>query len=390
VKTRFADPILVTRPYLPPLEEYKRGLEEVWGNQWLTNNGPLLRRFQSGLSEYLGIHEQNLSLFSNGTLALEIIFHAMGFCGYEVITTPFTFVATSHALRRVGAIPVFADIDPVTLCLDPKSVEKLITPRTRAIVPVHVYGCPCDVVRFDRMAQEYGLKVVYDAAHAFGVKVGGRSIAEYGDASMFSFHATKLFHSIEGGLLVVKDRSLQMKVDQLKNFAIVSETECVDVGTNAKMNELQALMGLLNLKVADELIAHRKAIYEAYQAVFRESCSVELLARPETAYGLSVGHNYAYCPVLLGDFETRERTYADLMQYNVFSRRYFYPLLTDFAPYADSRKPLPVSEDSASRVLTLPTYHGLALDEVKTIAQLVMQIAVPHAQAHSSERPPHG
>jgi dTDP-4-amino-4,6-dideoxygalactose transaminase len=362
----------------------------VWGNQWLTNNGPLLRRFQSGLSEYLGIHEQNLSLFSNGTLALEIIFHAMGFCGYEVITTPFTFVATSHALRRVGAIPVFADIDPVTLCLDPKSVEKLITPRTRAIVPVHVYGCPCDVVRFDRMAQEYGLKVVYDAAHAFGVKVGGRSIAEYGDASMFSFHATKLFHSIEGGLLVVKDRSLQMKVDQLKNFAIVSETECVDVGTNAKMNELQALMGLLNLKVADELIAHRKAIYEAYQAVFRESCSVELLARPETAYGLSVGHNYAYCPVLLGDFETRERTYADLMQYNVFSRRYFYPLLTDFAPYADSRKPLPVSEDSASRVLTLPTYHGLALDEVKTIAQLVMQIAVPHAQAHSSERPPHG
>jgi dTDP-4-amino-4,6-dideoxygalactose transaminase len=240
------------------------------------------------------------------------------------------------------------------------------------------------------MAQEYGLKVVYDAAHAFGVKVGGRSIAEYGDASMFSFHATKLFHSIEGGLLVVKDRSLQMKVDQLKNFAIVSETECVDVGTNAKMNELQALMGLLILKVADELIAHRKAIYEAYQAVFRESCSVELLARPETAYGLSVGHNYAYCPVLLGDFETRERTYADLMQYNVFSRRYFYPLLTDFAPYADSRKPLPVSEDSASRVLTLPTYHGLALDEVKTIAQLVMQIAVPHAQAHSSERPPHG
>jgi len=366
----FTKSILVTRPYLPPLEEYKAGLEEIWANQWLTNSGPVLKRFHSGLATYLGVSESNLSLFNNGTLALEIIFQAMGLAGGEVVTTPFTFVATSHALKRIGAEPVFADIDPQTLCLDPVAAEKMITPRTKAIVPVHVYGHPCDVNAFDELGRKYGLKIIYDAAHAFGVKVGGKSIATYGDASMFSFHSTKLFHSIEGGLLVFKDPALQQKVDQLKNFAILSETECADVGTNAKMNEMQALMGELCLKVVDQLIEKRKAIYSVYQEAFHET-PLHLLECPESIYEMFLEHNYAYCPVLFKDFDTRERIYRRLKEYNVYSRRYFYPLLTEFAPYRDSKSVTPISRDVSSRVLSLPTYQSLDIEDVKSVARLL-------------------
>lgn len=371
----FSIPIYVTRPYLPPLDEYKAGLEEIWSNQWLTNNGPVLKRFHTQLAQYLDIPEANMSLFNNGTLALEIIFQAMGLAGGEVITTPFTFVATSHALKRIGAEPMFADIDPETLCLDPVAAEKMITPRTKAIVPVHVYGHPCDVNAFDELGRKYGLKIIYDAAHAFGVKVGGQSIATYGDASMFSFHSTKLFHSIEGGLLVFKDSALQQKVDQLKNFAILSETECVDVGTNAKMNEMQALMGELCLKVVDLLIEKRKAIYSAYQKAFHGT-KIQLLECPATMNTLSVEHNYAYCPVLMKSFEERERIYTELKKYNVFSRRYFYPLLTEFDPYLNSHGSGNVvcAYEAASRVLTLPTYHELTLDVAAEIAEYVIKI----------------
>ena len=364
---KFPQPILVTRPYLPPLEEYKRGLEEIWANQWLTNNGPVLKRFHASLAKSFGIPETHLSLFNNGTLALELIFQAMGLTGGEVVTTPFTFVATAHAIKRIGAEPVFADIDPQTLCLDPIATEKMITPRTKAIVPVHVYGHPCDVDAFDRLGRKYGIKIIYDAAHAFGVKIDGKSIACYGDASMFSFHSTKLFHSIEGGLLVFKDPALQIKVDQLKNFAILSETECVDVGTNAKMNEMQALMGEQCLNVIDTLIAHREAIYEVYRRAF-ENEPVRLLDRPKSMYGKAVVHNYAYCPVLFDSFDVRETVYRRLKEFNVFSRRYFYPLLTDFAPYVCGKGACPVAEDVAARVLTLPTYDGLNVDDVKAIA----------------------
>ena len=233
---QFEKPILVTRPYLPSLEQYKEGLEEIWSNQWLTNNGPVLQRFHSEISSFLDIPENNMSLFNNGTLALEIIFHAMGLAGGEVITTPFTFVATAHAIKRIGATPVFADIDPETLCLSPAAVERKITSRTKAIVPVHVYGHPCDVEGFQRLSEKYGVPIIYDSAHAFGVKINGKTIAEWGDANMFSFHSTKLFHSIEGGLLTYKDSAIKEQVDNLRNFAIKSDTECVDVGTNAKMN----------------------------------------------------------------------------------------------------------------------------------------------------------
>lgn len=359
--TRFDEPILVTRPYLPPLEEFKRGCEEVWQNQWLTNNGPMLQKFQKALSEYLGVPETNLALFNNGTLALELGYYALGLAGGEVITTPFTFVATSHALKRIGATPVFADIDPETMCLSPEQAEKLITPNTKAIVPVHVYGNKCDMAGFRQLGEKYGIKIIYDAAHAFGVKD-----LDFGDMSMFSFHPTKLFHSCEGGLLVFKDPAVQTKLHELRNFAIHSETECVDVGSNAKMNELQALMGLLCLGKIDELLAYRQKIYATYEETLGGCTKVKLVSRSA---------NKAYVPVLFKDFATRERVYEELKaKCNVFTRRYFYPLLTDFAPYAYARGTCPVAEDIASRVLTLPTYYGLSLADVRAIAENVKEL----------------
>lgn len=359
---RFDKPILVTRPYLPPIEDFKRGCEEIWANQWLTNNGPMLKKFQTALSEYLGVPETNLALFNNGTLALELGYYAMGLAGGDVITTPFTFVATSHALKRIGANPIFADIDPETLCLDPAKVEKLITPRTKAIVPVHVYGNTCDVEGFEKLREKYGVKIIYDAAHAFGVK----DILSYGDMSMFSFHPTKLFHSCEGGLLVFKEAAVQQKLYELRNFAIHSETECVDVGSNAKMNELQALMGLTCLKHIDELLARRRAIYEAYAEAFADCSTIRLIPYSQ---------NKAYVPVLFKDFATRERVYVELKERcNVFTRRYFYPLLTEFAPYVYARGACPNAEDLSSRVLTLPTYYGLSLEDVRSIAESISEI----------------
>lgn len=383
---RFIEPILVTRPYLPDLEEYKEGLAEIWKNQWLTNNGPMVRKFQTELSRYLQVPETNMALFVNGTLALELGYKAMGLFGGEVITTPFTFVATSHALRRVGARPVFADIDPEALCLDPAKVELLIKPGiTKAIVPVHVYGNVCDIEGFNRLSEKYGIPIIYDAAHAFGVtmgqveKVGGggqrcdsTSIGVAGDMSMFSFHPTKLFHSCEGGLLVFKNAEVQNRLFELRNFAIHSELECTDVGSNAKMNELQALMGLCCLRKIDELLDYRQKIYEAYSEIFnnpRYNYNSQLRLLPYSA-------NKAYVPVLFKDYETRERVYTELKEKcNVFSRRYFYPLLTDFAPYEYAKGTCPVAEDVASRVLTLPTYYGLDLDDVRDIAKNILEFA---------------
>ena len=375
----FNNPILVTRPYLPDLGDFKKGLEEIWANRWLTNNGPMLQRFQGELSRYLGVPETNLALFSNGTLALELGYYAMGLSDGDVITTPFTFVATSHALKRIGAKPVFADIDPETMCLSPEAAEKLITPRIKAIVPVHVYGNVCDVEGFERLGEKYGVKIIYDAAHAFGVKRrfekfegfeklkdGVRSIGWCGDMSMFSFHPTKLFHSCEGGLLVFKDAKVQEKLFELRNFAIHGELSCTDVGSNAKMNELQALMGLECLKKIDELLDYRQKIYKTYEEVFADCPEVRLVPYSQ---------NKAYVPVLFKDFETRERVYTELKEKcNVFSRRYFYPLLTDFAPYEYAKGTCPVAEDLASRVLTLPTYYGLPLEDVKLVAENVKEI----------------
>lgn len=359
---RFENPILVTRPYLPDLEAFKAGVDEIWHNQWLTNNGPMVKRFHAALAERLGVPETNLALFSNGTLALEMGFKALGLAGGEVVTTPFTFVATSHALVRIGAKPVFADVDPETLCLSPAAAEKFITPRTKAIVPVHVYGNVCDTAGFDALSEKYGIPVVYDAAHAFGI----RDVEKHGAMSMFSFHPTKLFHSCEGGLLVFKDAALQQKLFDLRNFAIHSELECVDIGTNAKMNELQALMGLLCLENLDGLLERRRLIFDAYRAALDGVPGITLLRHSE---------NCAYVPVLFRDFATRERVYAELKtQCNVFARRYFYPLLTDFAPYAYAKGTCPVAEDAARRVLTLPTYDALSPEDATAVAENVKEL----------------
>lgn len=372
----FEKPILVTRPYFPPLEDFKAELEKIWKNQFLTNNGPVLQEFQARLSEYLDIPKNRLDLFNNGTLALEVGLYALDLSGYEVITTPFTFVATAHAIKRIGAIPVFADIDPENLCLSPEACEKLITPKTRAIVPVHVYGHPCDVEGFEKLAKKYDLKIIYDAAHAFGVRLNGRSIADYGDMSMFSFHPTKLFHSCEGGLLAFANPELQANLERLRNFAILSETKCVDVGTNAKMNELQATMGNLCLNAVDRLIAYRRSIHETYERAFA-GCSkvrmVSVTSANSSVKAAALVRNDAYCPVLFDDFETREKVYTELKKYNVFSRRYFYPLLTDFTPYLDGNA-TPIAKDAAARVLTLPTYDNLHLKDVRKIAEIIKTI----------------
>ena len=366
VMKRFEEPILVTRPYLPPLDAFQKGCAEIWANRWLTNDGPMLKKFHAALADYLHVPATNLALFNNGTLALELGYYALGLAGGDVITTPFTFVATSHALKRIGATPIFADIDPETLCLSPEKAEALITPRTKAIVPVHVYGNVCDVEGFRRLGEKYGVKIVYDAAHAFGVDYGENTLAAQGDMSMFSFHPTKLFHSCEGGCLVFKDDAVQERLFRLRNFAIKSETECVDVGSNAKMNELQELMGLCCLKKIDDLLAWRRKVSDVYAAAFAGS-SVKYIGKSA---------NGAYCPVLFRDNATREKVYTTLKaQCNVFSRRYFYPLLTDFAPYIYGKGCCPVAEDVAVRVLTLPTYYGLPLEDVRAIAENVKEIA---------------
>ena len=369
---RFDEQVLVTRPYLPDLETFKAGCEEIWRNRWLTNNGPMLKRFEGRLAEFLGSPESDISLFVNGTLALELGFYALGLSGAEVVTTPFTFVATSHALKRIGATPVFADVDPETLCLSPEAAEKAITPRTKAIVPVHVYGHPCDVEGFARLGEKYGVKIVYDAAHAFGT-----GLQAYGDMSMFSFHPTKLFHSCEGGLLVFRDESLRERLAELRNFAIKGELSCVDIGTNAKMNELQALMGLECLKAMPEILAARAEIHAAYREAFAERPDMKFLDPASFPSSGVAGYtpNYAYCPVLFKDFETRERVCTGLREKcNVFARRYFYPLLTDFEPYAYAKGTCSVAEDAARRVLTLPTYFGLSTDDARAIAENVMEM----------------
>jgi dTDP-4-amino-4,6-dideoxygalactose transaminase len=367
---RFDEPILVTRPYLPDLETFKAGCEEIWRNRWLTNNGPMLKRFEGRLAESLGVPESNISLFVNGTLALELGFYALGLSGAEVVTTPFTFVATSHALKRIGATPVFADVDPETLCLSPDAAEKAITPRTKAIVPVHVYGHPCDVDGFAKLGEKYGVKIIYDAAHAFGT-----GLHAFGDMSMFSFHPTKLFHSCEGGLLTFRDTAFEGRLAELRNFAIKGELSCVDVGTNAKMNELQALMGLECLKAMDSILASRAEIHAVYREAFAGRSDVVFPDPAAFPAPRGFSPNYAYCPVLFRDFETRERICTALRERcNVFARRYFYPLLTDFAPYSYGRGTCPVAEDAARRVLTLPTYFGLSVDDARAIAGDILEM----------------
>lgn len=365
-----ADRILVTRSSMPSMEEYFEEVAPLWESHWLTNMGAEHTKLEEGLRSYLGV--ENVALFTNGHSALECILEALGLpAGGEVITTPFTFASTTHAIVRKGLTPVFADVKPDDYTIDPESVKRLVTPRTCAIVPVHVYGNLCDVDSIQQIADKHGLRVVYDAAHAFGVRRNGVSAAAFGDASMFSFHATKVFNTIEGGAVCFRDSSLYPALNQWKNFGITGPEDVEYVGGNAKMNEFCAAMGVCNLRHVDEEIEKRARVEERYRERLGDVDGIGLV-EPQPG----VRANHAYMPVMFGGAfgATRDEVFDALDRAGVGARKYFYPLVSDYACYRSvySSERTPVARDVASRVLTLPMYADLALENVDRICDVVI------------------
>ena len=363
--------ILVTRSSMPPMDEYMEEIRELWDTHWLTNMGAKHQMLEKQLKDYLQVSE--LVLFVNGHSALECILEAMNFpAGSEVITTPFTFASTTHAIVRKGLTPVFCDIDPKTYTIDASKIEQLITPKTCAIMPVHVYGNLCDVDAIQDIAQRHQLKVIYDAAHAFGVTRNGVAVGNFGDASMFSFHATKVFNTIEGGAMTFQDPALRTILNQWKNFGICSPEEVKYVGGNSKMNEFAAAMGICNLRHVDEEIAKRRRVHEAYH---RRLKGVEGIVLCDPQEG--VVSNYAYYPVVF-DQEyfgcTRDDVFDALAAKEIGARKYFYPLTNAFECYRDRFSPndTPVAQWVADRVLTLPMYADLSLEEVDQICDIIL------------------
>jgi len=364
------NPITVTQPCLPSLDEFIPYLQQIWDNKWLTNNGPLHQQLERELADYLGV--KYISLFSNGTLALISALQALNITG-EVITTPFSFVATTHSLWWNKITPVFIDIEPEYLNLDPAKIEAAITPLTTAIMPVHVYGNPCQMDEIQRIADKHGLKVIYDAAHSFGVKKDDVSILNYGDLSILSFHATKVFSTIEGGAIICHTEEMKHHIDNLKNFGFRGELVVEEPGINAKLNELQAAYGLLQLKYIDSFFAKRKTITELYQTLLKDVPGIHFLPDME-----GVTHGYSYFPILINNEKygkTRDALYEKLKEDNIFARRYFYPLISNFEPYKElsSSLPenLPVATKAAMDVLCLPIYVELTLEDVQRISSIV-------------------
>ena len=361
--------ILVTRSAMPPMEEYIAEIRDLWQSRWLTNMGDKHQALEAALRDFFGA--QNIELFTNGHLALELSLQALDLSG-EVITTPFTFASTTHAIVRNGLEPVFCDIDPQDYTMDVTKLERLVTDRTSAIMPVHVYGNVCRVEEIERVARRYGLKVIYDAAHSFGVRYRGKSTALFGDVSCFSFHATKVFHTIEGGAACFHDRELGEKLSRLKNFGI-RNAECVDgVGANAKMNEFCAAMGLCNLRHVHDDIARRKAVAERYRERLEGVCGVQLNPVQE-----NVTPNYAYFPVVFHEQEfgsTRNEVFDALQRADIYSRKYFYPLTNTFACFHGKYdvEQTPVARHIANRVLTLPIYPELEEAEVDRICDVIL------------------
>ena len=365
------DPIYVTKPFLPPLEEFSEYIEKIWESKQLTNKGPYHDMFEKSLAEYLKV--KYVSLFSNGTLALISALQTLRITG-EVITTPFSFVATTHALHWNGIKPVFCDISPNTYNIDPNRIEAAITQKTTAIMPVHVYGNPCDVVKIQEIAGIYGLKVIYDACHAFGVNIrNGNSLLNFGDLSVLSFHATKVFTTFEGGAIICHDEITKRRIDFLKNFGFAGETTVVAPGINAKMNEFQAALGLLQLKYVDQSIQKRKEIAEYYRQHLRGLPGISFFEdMPD------VRHNYQYFPVLVDRQlfgKSRDDVYHALKEQNILSRRYFYPLISQFPTYRglESARPgnLPVAEEITQKVLCLPIYPDLELNTILNIGNII-------------------
>ena len=347
-------PIYVTRPFLPPLEELQPYLEQIWANRQLTNAGPFHQQFEQALCEYLGV--EHISLFANGTLALVTALQALRITG-EVITTPYSFVATAHSLLWNGIKPVFVDIDPESLNLNPDLIEAAITPQTTAILPVHVYGRPCAVERIQAIADTYGLKVIYDAAHAFAVQCHCGSILRHGDLSVLSFHATKVFTTFEGGAIISPDAKTKKRIDYLKNFGFADEVTVVAPGINGKMNEFQAAVGLLQLKYIDEALAQRAEIDRRYRELLADVPGIRLPLHPD-----SKRHNYSYFPILVEPEYplTRDQLYQRFRDNNIYVRRYFYPLISEFPMYralpSASVSNIPVSANKANQVICLPLF----------------------------------
>jgi dTDP-4-amino-4,6-dideoxygalactose transaminase len=364
-------PIYVTQPALPPLEEFSKYLNQIWDSKILTNNGPFHQQFEKELADYLGVHY--LSVFANGTLALVTALQALRITG-EVITTPFSFVATTHSLWWNNIKPVFVDIEPDYFNLNPQKIEAAITPQTTAIMPVHVYGNPGKVDEIQQIADTYGLKVIYDAAHAFGVTVNGNSILNYGDLSILSFHATKTFNTIEGGAIICHDEKTKRRIDFLKNFGFADEVTVVEPGINAKMNELQAAYGLVQLNHVDDYIGRRKSIAELYRQKLKNVDGLKLLFDIP-----GVRHSYTYFPVMIEEGlygETRDSVYEKLKQWNIFGRRYFYPLISQFPTYrglsSAQTENLPVATEIANQVICLPIYPDLEIDTVEMICNILI------------------
>jgi len=364
-------PIYVTRPNLPPLEKLQPYLEEIWKNKILTNDGPFHKKFEKALAEHLDV--EHINLFTNATIALVVGLQALRITG-EVITTPFSFVATTHSLKWNGITPVFCDIEEETLNIDPDKIEALITPKTTAIMPVHVYGHPCDTEKIQAIADKYGLKVIYDAAHAFGIKVNDKNLFLAGDMSVISFHGTKLFTTFEGGAIISKDEKLKKRMDYLKNFGFSDELTVIAPGINGKMNEFQSVIGLLSLEIVEQEIANRKKVAETYFELLRDVKGIKVFDNFN-----DYKYNYAYFPVLIDEKEfgaSRENVYDELRKQNIFVRRYFYPLISNMPTYrslpSSGKENLPVANKIGDQILCLPIYGDLENEKIVDICKIIV------------------
>lgn len=351
--------INVTKTFLPPIKEYEAYLEKIWSSKWLTNQGPLLDEFEGKIKKYLEV--ENFQFVSNGTMAIQLAIRSLELDEGEIITTPFSYVATTSAILWEHFTPVYVDIDPDNFCIDVDKIEAAITSRTRAILAVHVFGFHCNMEKIESIAKKYNLKVIYDGAHAFGAKYKGRSLLDYGDISICSFHATKLFHTIEGGCIITKDPNINKKIDIMKRFGHNGDQH-LSLGINAKASEFQAAMGLCNLKYIDVLIQKRKVVSKLYDDLLSDEYSTFSLDNDSE-------YNYAYYPIIFKYEDDLIKTISSLKKINIHPRRYFYPSLNTI-PYVAGKK-CPISESIASRILCLPLYPDLEIDNVKTIANII-------------------
>ncbi|ASW75052.1 aminotransferase DegT [Chryseobacterium piperi] len=356
--------IPITQPFLPPKEEYNQYLEGIWKRNWLTNMGPLASQLEMELKDHLKLN--HLLFVTNGTVAIQMAIKALEITG-EVITTPFSFIATTSSIVWEGCTPVFVDIDPKSLCIDPLKIEAAITEKTTAILATHVYGNPCDVEAIDIIARKHNLKVIYDAAHAFGIEINGKSIFEYGDISTCSLHATKLYHSIEGGLIVTKNPKLLKKLAHIRNFGISGFDSFSELGLNGKNSEFHAAMGLANLKYISQIHKKRKALTALYDEKLKTLKAVKPLWHSKAT------ENYSYYPIVLESEELLLKLKKEMDSQEIFTRRYFYPSLASALPYLPKLE-LPITEDIAKRALCLPLYYDMTFEEVELIARLLLRI----------------